>query len=342
MNGVSKLLIKILFLSVLALVPNTYINTHYDPYGIYRTDFTGQKIEPNQRFIKVRYLLDNPDKYDSYIFGSSRVGNIPNETIKDGKWYNMTISQGIPSEHLYNLKLLIKNGVKIKTVMLGLEDFSYKLESPSENGELITTPYSESVVDNIKYYIRYTFKPPKKEILEPYINPKEETFPVFYDLFNTGRPIHTEIDEYIDTHKEEHIKDKKFKNPSVHKTEFMEQTLKDIQEFVDICKQNTIKCTVFINPTYKSTYLANNPAQFIEFKKRLVQITDFYDFSGINSVTKDPFNYYETSHYRVFIGEKMLARMFDNYKKVSVPDDFGVLVSKNNIDAHIKKLKSQL
>lgn len=342
MNAVCKLLVKIVIISVLALAPNTYINVHYDPYGIYRTDFTQQKIEPNQRFIKMRYLLSNPDKYDSFIFGSSRVGNIPNETIKDGKWYNMTISQGIPSEHLYNLRLLLKKNVKIKTVMLGLEDFSYKLQSPSENGELITTPYSGSAVENIKYYIKYTFKFPDKKMLDPYINPKKEQFPVFYDIYNSGRPLHTEIDDYINTHKQEHISDKKFKNPSVHKENYMDQTLKDIKEFVELCKENSIKCIVFINPIYRSTYLANNPAQFMEFKKRLVQITDYYDFSGLNSITKDPFNYYETSHYRVFIGEKMLARMLDNYKKVSVPSDFGVLVTKNNIDTHIKLLKSQL
>ena len=342
MNNAVKLIIKIIIISLLALAPNTFINMNYDPYGIYRTDFTKQKIEPNQRFIKIRYLVNNPEKYDSFLFGSSRVGNIPSETIPDGKYYNMTISQGIPSEHLYHLKLLLKEGVKMKTVMLGLEDFSYKLESRSENGELITTSYSESTIENIKYYIKYTFKMPEKNVLEPYINSKKEEFPVFYDIYNTGRPMHTEMDEYINSHRDEHIKDKKFKNPSVHKTNYMDQTLKDIGEFVETCKENSINCIVFINPTYKATYLANNPVQFMEFKKRLVEITDFYDFSGINSITKDPFNYYETSHFRVFIGEKMLAKMFDKYKKVDVPQDFGVLVTKKNIGEHIKMLKKQL
>lgn len=342
MNAAVKLFIKIIVITILALVPNTYINVHYDPYGIYRTDFTGQKIEPNQRFLKMRYLLNNPDKYDSFLFGSSRVGNIPSESISEGNFYNMTISQGIPSEHLYNLKLLLKNGIKIKTVMLGLEDFSYKIESPSENGELITTPYSDSAIENLKYYIKYTFKMPDKNVLAPYINPKQEQFPVYYDIYNSGRPIHTEIDEYINTHRDEHIKDKKFKNPSVHKNNFMDKTLKDIQEFVDICNENSIKCIVFINPTYKATYKANNPVQFMEFKKRLVQITDFFDFSGINSVTRDPLNYYETSHFRVCIGEEMLARMFDDYNGVSVPEDFGVPVTRKNIDQHLKMLKAQL
>lgn len=342
MNAAVKLIVKIIIISILALAPAAYINVHYDPYGIYRTDFRDQKIEPNQRFLKMRYLLSNPDKYDSFLFGSSRVGNIPSETIPDGKYYNMTISQGIPSEHLYNLKMLVDNKVKIKTVMLGLEDFSYKLEPRSGNGELITTPYSASLIDNLKYYVRCTFKIPDRNVLEPYIHPKEEEFPVFYDIYNSGRPIHAEIDEYINTHKDEHIKDKKFKNPSVHKTNFMDQTLQDIQEFVNICNTNSIKCIVFINPTYKATYIANDPVQFMEFKKRLVQITDFYDFSGINSITRDPFNYYETSHFRVFIGEKMLAGMFDNYNKVQVPEDFGVLVTGKNIEQHLKMLKKQL
>lgn len=342
MNAV-KLIIKIIIISLLALAPNTYINIHYDPYGIYRTDFTQQKIEPNQRFIKMRYLFNNKDKYDSFLFGSSRVGNIPSEIIPGEKYYNMTISQGIPSEHLHNLKLLINKGVKVKSVMLGLEDFSYKLESRSENDELITTPYSASPIENLKYYIKYTFKLPDRNILKLYISPEEVEFPVFYDIYNSGRPIHTEIDEYINTHKEKHIKDKKFKSQTVHKTNYMKETLKDIQEFVDICNENSIKCTVFINPTYKATYLANNPSEFNEFKKKLVQITDFYDFSGINSITIDPFNYYETSHFRVFIGEKMLAKMFKEYNSaLVVPEDFGVFVTRENINEHLEFLKKQL
>ena len=35
-----------------------------------------QITEPNQHYLKVKYVLNYPDKYDSFLFGSSRVGKI--------------------------------------------------------------------------------------------------------------------------------------------------------------------------------------------------------------------------------------------------------------------------
>ena len=52
-------------------------------------------------------------------------------------------------------------------------------------------------------------------------------------------------------------------------------------------------------------------------------------------------NYYEDSHYRPNVGNMIAAKIFKD-KNINVPDDFGILVTKDNIDGHLKYLKKQI
>ena len=91
---------------------------HYDTYNIFHwNNIRFTSAEPNKNFVKTKYIIRNPNKFNAYILGSSRIGNIPPALLpsqKDGKklhWYNMTYSQGLPSEHLLTLETFLKNGV---------------------------------------------------------------------------------------------------------------------------------------------------------------------------------------------------------------------------------------
>jgi hypothetical protein len=61
----------------------------------------------------------------------------------------------------------------------------------------------------------------------------------------------------------------------------------------------------------------------------------------LNSITTNNYYYHETSHYRLEVGALILARIF-NDSSVKVPDNFGVLVTKGNIDQHLADLKAQV
>ncbi|WP_428740092.1 hypothetical protein, partial [Sulfurimonas sp.] len=64
------------------------------------------------------YLLKLDDKYH----------------IKDKKVYNMTVAEGIPHEHLLLLKLFLKKGMKLKQVVIGLDDFSFQVPFEKHQG----------------------------------------------------------------------------------------------------------------------------------------------------------------------------------------------------------------
>ncbi len=77
-----------------------------------------------------------------------------------------------------------------------------------------------------------------------------------------------------------------------------------------------------------------------QFERGLAKLTDFYDFSGLNSITRDAYNFYNPSHFRLPIGDLMIARMLGD-KTVPVPSDFGVLVTSENVETHLQHLKEQ-
>ena len=75
-----------------------------------------------------------------------------------------------------------------------------------------------------------------------------------------------------------------------------------------------------------------------------------WDFSGYNSVTTEPvpekgdrkslmLGYWEGSHYSRVTAEYVLERMFGG--NAAVPDDFGVLLTGENIDEHLRNIYQQ-
>ena len=90
----------------------------------------------------------------------------------------------------------------------------------------------------------------------------------------------------------------------------------------------------------------------VEAKRHGKEPFPIWDFSGFNSVTTEtipPINdsesqmqwYWESSHYKRELGDLVLDRVF-NYNNLSrnVPDDFGVLLSLDNIASHLSKVRS--
>gem|GEM_PF-6981324 len=115
---------------------------------------------------------------------------------------------------------------------------------------------------------------------------------------------------------------------------------KALQEIVDLCRKNNINLIVFTTP-HNHNYLDSvYENEYYLFLKELVKITDYWDFSGYNSITTNDCNYYENSHYRSKIGNLIMAKIF-NDKNISIPADFGVKLTKENIEAHLTKLKTE-
>jgi len=345
----AKKWITLFLILVSSVITSIYlINYSVDRYSIFKIDYVGLYSEPNQNYVKMNFLLENEHNFDSFIFGSSRVGRISPVNIQNGTYYNMTYSVGLPAEHLENIKLLITNGIKIKNLLIGLDDFSYEVDPIEHLSQPLRLPHYKTEINTMNIFQFYNFylskKPSKYDVLQikNQLLPNKNETTLDFDINNTGIPIvPDEIEYYIENNKAEHNADLKFLKPTHYSGNRITATLSEIKQIIEISKKHDINCTFFINPIHRTTYLDTNFDNFQTFKYELSQLTGYYDFSGLNSITTNNYYYYETSHYRTKVGELIKAKLFKKHPE-NIPNDFGVYVDKTTIHQHLKYLKNQL
>lgn len=320
-------------------------NIYIDYYSIFNNENLNKYQGVNQNFIKIKNLLNKNIKANSFIFGSSRVGVINPQLFENGKYYNMTYLGGLPKEHLDNIKLLVNQNYKIKNIVIGLDDFSYEIDYLTQLNDIYRIPHyltSDKKFAKIKFYSIYVLKVPSiveiKKILQSFLNIKILEF-TNISLKNGMLKFPTFLDENIEKNITLHVNNKNFLRPTHFRGNRIDKTINEIKQMIVLAKKNNINIKFFINPIHITTYLDTNFENFLEFKKKLANLTDFIDFSGINKITTNNYYYYETSHYRIMVGD-MIAKRLQNSKNDE--SDFGVYVNKNNINEHIQNLKNEL
>jgi hypothetical protein len=294
---------------------DTYSNTHTS-----RIYFL---TEPNKNVIKVDYILKNKDLYDSFIFGSSRVGAINPLNIKNGKYYNMTYSEGIPKEHLLNIQLFLDKGIKIKNLLIGLDDFSYKVSFQKHQHQGLTkahylATHTEYPTYLRELYFRFPLGEDRHHIIKKLKGVKGFKLDVSKEYENyksAQKNFH-----HSDYTTPQHLNATKFLEPTLYEGDLIPQTIQDIKAITTLCKNNDINCTFFINPIHHTTYKYLDIAQLDKFKEELAKITPYYDFTTPSDITQSNAYWVETSHYTLEVGDMILGRIFHTKK---AHKDFG-------------------
>lgn len=310
-----------------------------DRLGVFRGENKEELETLNGRFVKMKYLLTNHnhDKYDSYLWGSSRIMKM--DTFVTGqKTYNMGDSLEFPQDCLEQIKILLHQGVRIKTVYLGIDDYTYVTDRGSIMSELHRRDYKENLGENWKYYAEVLFsvdlvKTEIKDLTHPKASGKVLLTQngTYYVPYN--------VEHLIEEDPDKHIRDGKFSKPTYlpfKGAEKFDQCLNSIKEIKILCDENGIQFVPFFNPQHMTTYLNDDMELMNRFKKELVKISPFWDFSGVNYVTSNNYFWYETSHPRAFICDKILDTVSGQNQMTWVPD-FGVYVTEENVDAFCEK-----
>ncbi len=312
-------------------------------YGTWRHDTSHQFALANKNFVKTRYIAQHPEKFDCLVFGSSRVNGIDVRDVKTRKCYNMNYPGGLPRNHLDNLRYLLSKGAKLEIVLIGLDEFSYKLDPAEHFTDYVRHPYPPAVHQSTAlFYLKYLVRYSSRRMKEPLEGFEGKKRPIPYDHYGTGLELAPrEQEEGIEKDPVTYASAERFKEPLIMHGDRMNATLDEIKQIVDLLKAHRVKLVLFISPIHRTTYLATGLEMFLRFEKELSAISNFWDFSGLNSITTNNYYYYETSHYRPLVGRMLLARMLGD-PNVTVPPDFGVLVTKENVDAHIAALRAQV
>lgn len=317
-----KFLYKVLFFGIFCLLICIVPSVIVDPYNVFHwKNIRNNGVEPNKNYIKTKYILENPGLFDGYILGSSRVGVIHGEKIVDKRIYNMTYSMGTPKENLETLQAFLEHGVKVDVIYLGVDSLSYteKTETHNKQGLRASYQYLSDFNNKASLY----FDPTLVIQSIPVIKEKKdiEGIDVFYEY---GWWCDYGIDTKYNWNTAE---------PSMGETFLLNETLDVIGQMKELCDQNGIELVVFTSPMCEITYEESvEEYEYLTFLESLADITNYYNFSGMNEITRDNDNFIDNSHYRAEIGDLMIdAMVYDKTEERLLEQGFGFYVTKENV-----------
>ena len=332
------------FLGFLLLMMTNYT---VDPFNIFHSKILKHDFQENERFVKIEYLEKNHNKFNGYMIGSSRIGTTPPKTVEqyipNSKIYNLTMNGATMYDYLMHIRYMINRGYPIETIYLqldvinmtyygGLEsDYLSKLHPYVEDKSLapfyfdyLTGFFPFNIKNKIAQNFNYTFTTTYNLETGIWANPTKE------------KEISENCEEYVKNQKSFHAKNRRILK-YLTKKEF----IPDLKEIIHLCKTHHIKLYTFMMPHNQVLMDSFVVDDYLHYLKDISELTDFYDFSGYNSITTNNCNYYERSHYRPKIGELIAGRIFNN-KNIKIPDDFGKLVTKKNIKEYLEIRKKEI
>ena len=336
---IKKLMVVIGIPLLLILLPAFLI----DPYNVFHwKNVRDNGIEPNRNYIKMRYLLSEPEKYNALLFGSSRVGAIHVDKFSGVKAYNMTCSFGLPVMHLHNLQSLLDSGLKFNKIYIGVDDLCV-LRDEKSNRMFYRCPY-EYLKDNPVFFLKlYTNPIQVWSSLEVYHEGKNIGGK---QMYKDGWTTDYYCESTFDWQKELNKPWKKSIISSDYLRNNMTVTLQSLEEIKELCEKNKIELIVFTNPLYKTAFLESINYGYLDFLKKMVRITPFYNFSGLNDITLNYNNFLDNAHYKAEVGD-MIIRTLETDKNVTFNNmesgdlyrqGFGQYVTTENIDELIRKI----
>ena len=236
------------------------VNVARDPLGLFTQDFAGVRQEPAQHFLKMRYVLAHPGRYDSFAFGSSRMAKIDLSGAGDG-WYTLSYSQGTPAEWLRDVQMLVADGVSVRRLLVGLDDASFRLPGDVHDEDTgFRRPYRAW---DAAFYLQELFRRPQR-LDTAWVADHGSVF----DLYGTGRVYVPErVEAAIDANPAAHARDERLYASSAYRGNYMEETLRTLSELVALAEAHGIELTFFFHPIYQTTYMDNDAAELDEWVK---------------------------------------------------------------------------
>jgi len=325
---------------VAALAPLPAYNLHVDASRVLSRDVTHEYLnrEGNIGFLKMVHVLES-EIYDSFVFGSSRVrfgidADYLDELTND-HWYKFDYPGGVLREHLHNLRVLVESERDVKSVLLAVDDFVL-YERRNNESDYNYRLYPIGWLEWVQFYQFYLFKWPGK--IERAIN-LGETKLVPTDRIQGERKG---IDFGLDTSDARELRLLSELPQGMaygSATPYMSEVLAELRQIKYLCNQYGIDLQVIITPRHYKTMLSRNWDVLAEFRRKMAEITEFYDFNGVIPQTLDARYWRETSHFHPEVGREISRVIFAGQ---SLPGGtYGKRVTRANVQSHNHAMRAE-
>jgi hypothetical protein len=327
------------------------VNYVADPYGVFKTPTRRgfNLLKPVQDdqvrlFKPAEVIYLEPQRV---FLGSSRIIRSldPEHPVFDDNL--VTYNLGLTSPNLTEIRELlehsIRNQTELKQVILSLDFFMFK--TPRKPPSRIDNDFLGKTQIPPLEFLRLalsldTLKASQKTFAD---NQKSSFTQSYYNLGmrrdSYASDKQSKLDAFayqIDNYFNNFYKD----------FQLDPQAFQEVQKILELCKQKNIDLQVIVAPIHATQLQAIEQAglwtQFMQWKKQLSQMTPYWDFATYNPINNEPINegmknFHDSAHCTKEVGDLVLNRIFA-YQDTNLPQDFGQLVSADNINNHLTQI----
>jgi len=342
----SKKWIKIFFILPLLLISVIgSFNYTIDPLWCFNhtNKFNKNQLYFNERQQKTNNVYFNGlNKYNGILFGSSRTTFINQYDFYNMNIYNYAMDSMYPFEYIDYLNLAKEvKGSNFKYVIIGA-DFYNTMQRRVKRFEDPSNYISKAKSPLYRYKMLLSLDTLKRSENNININLNNNE-KIYYTRNNIKIKKKVSEQERLDRYT---------KNIKRHTENFIGDNYHSNKDYIDILKKlkkdnpNT-KFIIFTSPITANLLVSiiKNGHKLKEFEKWLRDMIEIYGevnhFMSINTITTNLENYSDDDHAYPHIG-KLLANKISFKKNSNIPNDFGILLNKSNIDEYMYNFKQQL
>ncbi|MDR1326089.1 MAG: hypothetical protein LBK00_08660 [Treponema sp.] len=307
----------------------------YDPFNVFHYQNVRDTGAINSNYVKMRYILDNPDTFDAFMLGSSKVSTLDVTRITGLRCYNMTRPWGTPQEYADNLRVLVDNGVIPKTVFLGIDTASGWLDPSINERQLGSKPYpSGSAPKDARHaaFLASYCNPMVYSLLLTTLRHKAKDGEAYRrQFYENGGKARTEKPEHYRWDNLAFQLQARFAQHPIENR--IDEGLNDIKTIVALCQQYDIRLIIFTSPLHEAEFRLFVEHGYLDFLRTLADISDYYNFAGINDISINNANFDDVFHHNIETGDLVLDAIVNgSVEPRLLSQGFGVLVTKENVD----------
>lgn len=336
MNTYNKIILGVSLLAVSLVV---CLNVALDIHRIFGIDRWNKVfVEENQRFSKTEHLKSSR-KYDAFIFGSSRANfysaRFASE-LSGRNFYNYSSPAEKIDRILQKLAWLKRNNIPVKEVVIAL-DFDFMFLADDLLGSALATKEHPEVSGEtpadfyVPFLFQFDWKGWKRFVKIKTGHKAHDN--IRLDL-QTGNWYYPKKDEQIAQDPDRYLKEEfPHKMPYEQGTGRVSVNMERLKALIGFLDRENIPRIILINPYYSENFKSFKDEEYGHWVREVVSICgEVWDFSGLNKVTQDPYLYYDMSHFRYPVGDRVLERIQNNPMSVTSPgNDFGVLLKRSQL-----------
>ncbi len=323
----------------MALLTVAGINYYIDPlwcfkgvnkYNIFTCDIDARQQKTN----KITY---NTNGYDTLIIGSSRTEHINQQDFTGYKAFNYAVPSIYPEEYGKYIDYFKKHNPNLKYVIIGLDFYGSNKKGVDRSK---TPDYYLGKSNEPLYRLKILLSLDTFRLAVKTAKRKFKFF--YYDRTNNNKcvapidgPTHTML-----------MQQQADRFAFIYDSKNYEYDTELSHTFEELIGNNPgIKFIVFTTPISQSAYeLMLKAGRLDDYARWLRTAVSAFggvcNFMYINSITADTSNYIDMHHFYPRIGT-LIARRITGRGAESLPADFGVYVTRDNVDERLRMVYAQ-